>query len=128
MEKDFSELVEYLDEKFANIDGKLDNLQENKADKSDVNDLMTAIDAYAKKADTYFQEMVMLAHKVDRHEKWIQQIAEKLGLKLEHWFFYLFFNFETKKPIAGQFLFFKVFKKVMHFDFIWYNEFGNSFV
>ena len=32
-------------------------------------DLQTSVDAYAKKADTYFQEMVMLAHKVDRHEK-----------------------------------------------------------
>lgn len=47
-------------------------------------DLLTAVDAYAKKADTYFQEMLMLAHKVDRHEKWIKQIAEKLGVKLEY--------------------------------------------
>ena len=84
MDKDFSELIEYLDGKFANIDGKLDNLKENKADKLDVNDLMTAIDAYAKKADTYFQEMLMLAQKIDRHEKWIQQLAQKLGIKLEY--------------------------------------------
>jgi len=42
-----------------------------------VNDLLNVVDTYAKKADTYFQEMVTLAHKVDRHEKWIQQIAEK---------------------------------------------------
>ena len=52
MDKDFSELIEYLDKKFANIDGKLDGLQENEADKSDVRDLMDAVDAYAKKADT----------------------------------------------------------------------------
>lgn len=52
--------------------------------KKDVNDLLNAIDAYAKKADTYFQEMVMLAHKVNRHEKWIQRIAEKVGVKLEY--------------------------------------------
>lgn len=52
--------------------------------KKDVNDLLNAVDTYAKKADTYFQEMVMLAHKVNRHEKWIQQIAEKLGVKLEY--------------------------------------------
>ena len=84
MKEDFSELIQYLDEKFANIDEKLDGLQENKADKSDVNNLMTAIDAYAKRADAYFQEMVALTHKVDRHEKWIQQIAEKLGIKLQY--------------------------------------------
>ena len=34
-------------------------------------DLQGAVDAYAKKADTYFQEMVMLSHKADRHEKWL---------------------------------------------------------
>ena len=37
-----------------------------------------------KKADTYFQEMVMLSHKVDRNEKWIQQLSNKLGIKLEY--------------------------------------------
>lgn len=52
--------------------------------KKDFSDLQIAVDAYAKKADTYFQEMLMLAKKVDRHEKWIQQIAEKLGVKLEY--------------------------------------------
>jgi len=84
MDKDFSELIEYLDQKFAVIDKKLDGLQENKAEKSDVRDLVDAVDAYAKKADTYFQEMVMLSHKVNRLEKWIQEIAEKVGIKLEY--------------------------------------------
>ena len=105
MEKGFNELIEYLDnkfsgvdEKFSSIDGKffgidsklidldakIGELKENKADKSDINELMNAIDAYAKKADTYFQEMVMLSRKVDRHERWFQQVAEKIGLKLEY--------------------------------------------
>jgi len=83
MNKDFSELIQYLDKKFNNIDSKLDNLQESKADKSDFNNLMNAVDNYAKKADTFFQEMVMLAHKVDKLEKWIHQIAQKVGIKLE---------------------------------------------
>lgn len=52
--------------------------------KKSFSDLQTSVDAYAKKADTYFQEMVALAHKVDRHEKWFHQIAEKLGVKLEY--------------------------------------------
>ena len=46
--------------------------------------MQTSVDEYAKKADTYFQEMVMLAHKVDRHEKWLHQVAEKLGIKLDY--------------------------------------------
>lgn len=50
--------------------------------KEDFNNLLTAIDSYTKKADTYFQEMVMLSHKIEGHERWIQQIAEKVGVKL----------------------------------------------
>jgi len=52
--------------------------------RKDFSRLANGVDNDAKKADTYFQEMVMLAHKVDRHEKWIQQLATKLGLKLEY--------------------------------------------
>ena len=39
-------------------------------------------DEAEKSADSYFQEMVMLSHKVDRHEKWLHQVADKLGIKL----------------------------------------------
>ena len=46
--------------------------------------LQTSVDVYAKKADGYFQEMLMLAHRMDRHEKWIKQIADKLGIQLEY--------------------------------------------
>lgn len=51
--------------------------------KPDFRDLQTSV-AYASKADKFFEELVMLSHKVDRHEKWIKQIAEKLGMKLEY--------------------------------------------
>lgn len=52
--------------------------------RKDFSGLQSSVDAYAQKADTYFQEMVVLAHKVDRHEKWLHQLAEKLGIKLEY--------------------------------------------
>jgi len=105
MEKDFSELIGYLDEKFSKVDErfervdkrfervderffsieqKIERLIESKADKEDVRKLTTAVDAYAKKADAYFQEMVILAHKVDRLEKWLHQVADKIGLKLDY--------------------------------------------
>lgn len=91
MEKNFSELIEYLDKKFSKTDQKfieldegIKDVRERMATKEDFNDLQTSVDTYAKRADDYFQEMVALSHKVDRHEKWIQQIAEKLGIKLEY--------------------------------------------
>ena len=52
--------------------------------KEDFRNLQISVNAYAKKADDYFQEMVMLSHKVDRHEKWFHLIADKLGIKLEY--------------------------------------------
>ena len=78
MNKDFSELIQYLDDKFTAVDRRFDEIKE------DFVNLQTSVDAYAKKADTYFQEMLMLANKIDRHEKWLQQIAEKIGIKLEY--------------------------------------------
>jgi polyhydroxyalkanoate synthesis regulator phasin len=51
--------------------------------RKDFANLQISVDAYAKRADTFFQEMVMLSHKVDKLEKWVHQIAEKIGIKLE---------------------------------------------
>lgn len=78
MEQNFSELIEYLDGKFNENKERIDALEE----KFDI--LQTSVDIYAKKADTYFQEMVALSHRVDRHEKWFQQVAQKLEIKLEY--------------------------------------------
>ena len=74
-------------QKLIDVFATKEDLQEavkNLSTKEDFNKLLTAVDSYAKKADAYFQEMVMLSHKVDRHEKWIKQMAEKLGIKLEY--------------------------------------------
>jgi uncharacterized coiled-coil DUF342 family protein len=51
--------------------------------RKDFSNLQGAVDAYAKNADTYFQEMLVLARRVDRIEKWLKEIAEKVGVKLE---------------------------------------------
>jgi|SRR3989344_3909244 len=97
MNEDNKELVEYLDKKFNNVDEKFKTLSdifvtkdefkaavETLSTKADFNDLQTSVDAYAVKADKYFQEMTMLTNKVDRHDKWLLQIAEKLGIKLQY--------------------------------------------
>ncbi len=52
--------------KFDDVDGRFDEL------KRLFRDLQSSVDAYAKRADVYFQEMVMLSRKIDRHEKWIK--------------------------------------------------------
>ena len=61
---------EELEERFAKINKSISSMH-------------TAVDGYAKKADTYFQEMVVLTHQVRRLEKWIHQIAKAANVQLE---------------------------------------------
>ncbi len=44
--------------------------------------LQTSVDNYAKKADTYFQELAALRSKVNRLEEWITKIAKKVDIEL----------------------------------------------
>ena len=80
-EKDIKKIIEANQEVFP-TKGDFEDFREEM--RKSFSDLQTSVDAYAKKADTYFQEMVALSHKVDRHEKWIKQLADKLGVKLEY--------------------------------------------
>jgi len=80
-DKDIKRIIEAETEVFAT---KEDFSDFRKEIRGEFSKLYTAIDAYAKKVDAFAQEMVMLAHKVDRHEKWLHQIADKLGIKLEY--------------------------------------------
>lgn len=52
--------------------------------RKDFSDLQTSVDAYAKKADTYFQEMVVLNNNYRRLEGWIHLVAEKVGVELKY--------------------------------------------
>ena len=56
-ERDIERLIQVLATK-AELQEAVGNL----ATKHDINELLNSIDAYAKKADTYFQEMVRLSH------------------------------------------------------------------
>lgn len=78
MKEDFSELVQYLDGKFQKVETDFKEL------KNDFNVLQTSVDAYAHKADKFFEELVMYSNQVKCHEKWLHMIAEKLGIKLEY--------------------------------------------
>jgi hypothetical protein len=46
-------------------------------------DRQAAVGPYAKSADAQFQEMVVLFHWSNGHERWLSQITEKCGLQLE---------------------------------------------
>lgn len=51
--------------------------------KKDFRELQSAVSTYATRADTYFQEMVMLTQRVRRLEQWVEDLAAKAGVKLK---------------------------------------------
>lgn len=51
--------------------------------RQDFFNLQSSVDSYAKKADTYFQEMSAIRHALKRHEDALHKIAEKVGVKLD---------------------------------------------
>jgi len=77
MDKDYTELIQYLDEKFSKIDARFDKVDIR------INQLVTAIDKLAKAVEDLRQEYSAIAAIIDKHDKWIHQLAEKLGVKLE---------------------------------------------
>ncbi|MBI2644256.1 MAG: hypothetical protein HYW95_01950 [Candidatus Wildermuthbacteria bacterium] len=78
--EDIQKLLEVLatKEDVAEIKTELLDLKET------VHELIIAIDRLAKAVDDLRIEYAAVVMKVDRHEKWFHQIAEKLGIKLEY--------------------------------------------
>lgn len=101
MNKDFSELIEYLDKKFDQTATReevrgltieivvvKEDVRELKATiaqlQETVHELITSIDKLAKAVDDLRIEYSAMAIQLNRHEKWIQQLAQKLSIKLEY--------------------------------------------
>ena len=72
-----SKVIE-LEVGFADLTGRITKLEES------VHALTSAIDKLAKAVDDLRVEYSSVSMKSDRHEKWILQLAEKLGLKLDY--------------------------------------------
>ncbi len=80
-DKDIVKLVDAFKEVFPT---KLDFDNFRDEYRKDFSEMQTSVDTYAHKADGYFQEMAMLTLKINRHEKWLEKMAERLGMKLEY--------------------------------------------
>lgn len=69
-------LFKYLGQEFKKIDNRFDETDKK------IDQYANAVVDFAKTSETYMQEMLALAHKVERLEKWILQIAEATGVRL----------------------------------------------
>lgn len=82
-QEDIQKLIEvFATREEVSLKGDFDKFREEY--RKDFSDMQTSVDTYAKKANDFYQEMVMMNQKLNRHEKWIQQLATKLDIKLEY--------------------------------------------
>ena len=79
-EKGFEE----VHQKFNGVDRKLEEVREEISDlRSMVQQLAVSVDGLTKAVDDLRIEYAAALGKLDRHERWIKQIAEKVGVHLE---------------------------------------------
>ena len=61
---------------------RIDRALEAKADKEDVMRLLSAIDSFAKRLEVDGDERVVMGHQLERLDKWVHELAEKIGIVL----------------------------------------------
>ena len=90
IDKRFDIFEKDVDDKFIRLFDVFvtkDEFQEMRKEMMTQNDkhqLLMSTDNYARKVDTFYQELVMLSHQVNRHEKWIHILGGKFDIKLEY--------------------------------------------
>lgn len=75
---EFTRLFRYMEERFDRIDQAL----EGGADKKDVERILDALDAYAKRQEIDEDERLVMAHQLERLDKWVHELADKIGVTL----------------------------------------------
>ncbi len=78
--EDFAKLVtlEEFDQFKTETKQDFNNLRET------IQALTISVDKLVKAINDLRQEFIAITARVDRHERWLHQIAEKLGMKLEY--------------------------------------------
>lgn len=75
---EFTRLFKYMEERFDRIDKTL----EQKAEKRDIEHILSAIDALAKRQEIDEEERLVMGHQLERLDQWVHQLAAKIGVEL----------------------------------------------
>lgn len=71
-------LFKYLDKRFDEVRGEIADVR------ADVQRVYGSLDAVLKNQEREEQERLALSQQVDRHERWIEQLAHTTGTKLRY--------------------------------------------
>lgn len=77
-EDQFTKLFKHMEKRFDIIEAKLDT----KASQLSVDNFTNTMDTFIKRIDHLESEMAARDHKIDRLERWIEEIAKQTGVKL----------------------------------------------
>jgi len=61
---------------------RIDKELEKKADKKDLNRLYDLMDQIAKQQEINDEERLVMGHQLDRLDRWVHEVADKIGYKL----------------------------------------------
>ena len=67
---------------FMRMERRFDELDQKKADKTDVQRIYDMIDGPVKRIDEDYNERIAMISQLNRHDRWHHQTADHLGLKL----------------------------------------------
>ena len=79
-EDQFTKLFKYMTERFDELETKVDT----KADGSQVEHLQSTLDGVAHRLDIDDTERLAMSNRLERHERWIGQLADRAKLELSH--------------------------------------------
>lgn len=71
-------LFAYFDKRFDALDKRIDGIDDK------YERLMTVLDAFLKRLDDIEADNAARDHEIERIKRWVQQIAQKTGVKLEY--------------------------------------------
>ena len=74
----FTRLFNYMQGEFDEIKKELSN----KADKDDLNIVTSTLDQVIKNQEINTDERLVMGHQLDRHNRWLNQLAKKIGYEL----------------------------------------------
>jgi hypothetical protein len=75
---EFTKLFRYMTERFDKIDQTL----ARKADAADLDRAPTLLDKILKQQEVDEDERLVMGHQLDRLDRWVHELADKIGYKL----------------------------------------------
>jgi hypothetical protein len=94
MDQELKDQFERIDQRFNKMDkrfeviiqnmvtkAELEEMRSELADKKDIDRVLTAVDAIAKRSKDYDENVTVALSKLERIEHWIEDAAKKIGIE-----------------------------------------------